>query len=300
MFKHILIPLDGSTLAETVLPAGVYLAGLTGALVTLLHVIERDAPQEVHGERHLHDSGEADVYLADVAARFFPSGMRVERHVHTAEVNDVARGIALHVGELSPDLIVMCTHGSGGLRGLIFGRIAHQVVKLGTKPVLLVPPQVGEAAHAFSCRRLLVPLDGNSAHEPGLTMAAELAKLSGAEVQLVMVVPTSGTLTGEQAATARLLPGATAALLDIAEQEAKHYLHRHLTSLQAAGLAVTAEVRRGNAVVDIIEAAEQTDADVIVMATHGKTGMDAFWSGSATPNVASRSRIPLLLVPVPE
>ena len=53
MFKHILIPLDGSRLAETVLPAGVYLAGVLGSTVTLLHVIERDAPQEVHGERHL-------------------------------------------------------------------------------------------------------------------------------------------------------------------------------------------------------------------------------------------------------
>src|SRR5689334_432780 len=165
MFKHILIPLDGSRLAEAALGAGIYLAGLLGATVTLLHVIERDAPREVHGDRHLRDAAEATAYLDQVAARAFPPDIHVERHVHGPEVTDVARGIAGHVGELGPDLIVMCTHGRGGLRGWMFGRIAHQVVNLGTKPVLLVQPAESGATPPFSCRRLLVPLDGNPAHE---------------------------------------------------------------------------------------------------------------------------------------
>ena len=84
----------------------------------------------------------------------------------------------------------------------------------------------------------------------------------------------------------------------LAEQDAKKYLHRHITKLQAEGFSATADVRRGEPAKVIISAAEQTRADLIVLATHGKTGMDAFWSGSATPNVASRSVIPLLLVPV--
>jgi nucleotide-binding universal stress UspA family protein len=68
--------------------------------------------------------------------------------------------------------------------------------------------------------------------------------------------------------------------------------------LQAEGIKATADVRRGDPAMVIIDAAEQTRADLIVLATHGKTGMNAFWSGSATPNVTSRSVIPLLLVPV--
>ena len=77
------------------------------------------------------------------------------------------RGIALHVDELEPDLILMCTHGRGGLRGLLYGRIAHQVVRLGTTPVLLVHPAGDRTDHPFLCRRLLVTLDGNPAHEAG-------------------------------------------------------------------------------------------------------------------------------------
>lgn len=298
MFKHILIPLDGSLLAETVLPAGAYLAGICGSAVTLLHVIERDAPQEVHGERHLRDAVEAGEYLDEVARRSFPTGIRVERHVHTNGVTDVAAGIALHVGEFEPDLILMCTHGRGGLRGLIFGRIAHRVVKLGTRPVLLIPPHVAGIVPKFSCRRLLVALDGDPSHEGALRVAVNLARVCAAELQLLMVVPTAGTLSGGEAATAVMLPGATAALLELAELEARHYLQRLMTSLQEAGVSVTAVVLRGKPVTDIINAAVQTGTDLVVMATHGKTGLEAFWSGSAAPGVAARTMIPLLLVPV--
>ena len=298
MFKHILIPLDGSRLAESALGAGIYLARLLGATVTLLHVIERDAPQEIHGERHLRDTAEALAYLDEIASRAFPPDIHVERHVHETGVTDVARGIASHVGELGPDLIVMCTHGRGGLRGWMFGRIAHQVVNLGTKPVLLVQPAEGGTAAPFSCRRLLVTLDGNPAHEEGLPVAESLAQFCSADLCLLMVVPTTGTLSGERAAIARMLPGATAALLDLAEQEARQYLQRHVTRLQAAGFAVTTEVRRGDPATVIVNAAEELKIDLIVLATHGKTGLKAFWSGTPTPTVTSRSVTPLLLVPV--
>jgi nucleotide-binding universal stress UspA family protein len=222
----------------------------------------------------------------------------VERHVHSSEVNDVARSIVDHVGELGTDLIVMCTHGRGGLRGFMFGRIAQQVVRLDGTPVLLVPPATTGATSTFSCNRMLVTLDGNPDHEEGLKVASSLAKICGAELGLIMAVHTLNTLSGEEAATAKILPSATHALLDLAEQGAKEYLHRHITTLQAEGFTATADVRRGEPAKAIISTAEQTRADLIVLATHGKTGMDAFWSGSATPNVASRSVIPLLLVPV--
>ena len=298
MFKHLLVPLDGSAMAEASLPAAVFLSRAFGALVTLFHVIERDAPQEVHGQRHLTDTEEAERYLAEVAGRAFPLDISVERHVHSNEVDDVARSIAGHVGELGPDLIVMCTHGRGGIRGFMFGRIAQQVVGLGRTPVLLVPPPAAGVLPLSVCNRILVALDGNLDHEEGLRVAMDLAKICRAELSLIMAVHTVNTLSGEQAAAAKMMPGATQVLLDLTEQDAGSYLQRHVTALQAEGVMVTAEVRRGDPATVIISAAGQVGADLIVLATHGKTGMDAFWSGSATPNVTDRSIIPLLLVPV--
>jgi nucleotide-binding universal stress UspA family protein len=299
MFKHLLVPLDGSRMAEASLPAAVYLARTLGAMVTLFHVIERGAKQEIHGERHLTDAKEAKGYLDEVAVRAFPADIPVERHVHNSEVNDVARSIVDHVGKVGPDLIVMCTHGRGGLSDFMFSSIAQQVVGLDITPVLLIPPAaIGAQSTTFSCNRILVTLDGNADHEEGLRVASSLAEICRGELFLLMVVHTFKTLAGEQAATAKILPNATQALLDLAEQDAKEYLQHHIIMLKADVVTATADVRRGDPAIVIINTAEQKRADLIVLATHGKTAMDAFWSGSATPNVASRSVIPLLLVPV--
>ena len=192
-------------MAEASLSAAVSLARTFGAVVTLFHVIERDAPQEVHGQRHLTNPEEAERYLDEVAVRAFPADISVKRHVHGSEVDDVARSIVGHVEELSPDLIVMCTHGRGGLRGFMFGRIAQQVVGLDRTPVLLVPPATTEIPPQFSCNRILVTLDGNPDHEEGLRLASSLAKLCGAELCLIMAVQTVSTLSGEQAAAAKNL-----------------------------------------------------------------------------------------------
>ncbi|MDR3556030.1 MAG: universal stress protein [Syntrophobacteraceae bacterium] len=298
MFKHLLVPLDGSRLAEAPLAAALSLARAMGAGVTLLHTVEKSAPREIHGERHLTGQREARDYLREVAARVFPPEIQVEMHVHGDEVKDVARSIAEHAAELRADLIVMCTHGRGGLRGFMFGRIAQQVSGLATAPVLLIHPSAEGAPAVFSCKRMLVPLDGNPDHEEGLRVAADLARLCGAELYLVMAVHTFTTLSGEKAATAKMLPRTTHALLDLAVLEAEKYLSMRLGSLQAEGLSAAAGVRRGDPVSVIVGAMETTGADLIVLATHGKTGLDAFWSGSTTPNLTTRAAVPLLLVPV--
>lgn len=298
MFKHLLVPLDGSRLAEAALPAAVSLARSFGARVTLFHVIERDAPKEVHGERHLDDPEEAVAYLRQVAIRTFPAGVRVEFHVHDAPESSVSRSIALHGEEFGIDLIVMCTHGRGGLKAFMYGRIAQRAAALSTIPVLFVQPGEPQEARDFLCRRLLVPLDGNPEHEQGLAVARQLAGVYRAEIDLVMVVHKIDTLPAEDAAAARMLPLVTSALLDIAQQDAQAYLGGHVECFREKGLTVTAHVLRGDPVNSIAELAETTQADLVVMGTHAKTGLHAFWSRSATPQLSRRLRMPILLVPV--
>ncbi len=292
MFQHLLVPLDGSRLAEAALPPAACLAGALGARITLIHVIERNAPQAVHGERHLTDAAEAAAYLAEVAARTLAAGVQVERHVHSDEVGDVARSLSEHSCELRPDLIVMCAHGRGGLRKLVFGGIAQPVIALGTTPVLLIQPGRRPPERPFACRILLVPLDGDPPHEAGLSVAAGLARACRGALHLLTVVHTRGTLSGARAATGRLLPGATAAALDMAQEAAKDYLRRLITHLQADGLAANAEVARGDPARGIVRIARRAGADLIVLATHGKAGTDAFWTGSVAAAVARRTRLP--------
>jgi nucleotide-binding universal stress UspA family protein len=299
VFKHILVPLDGSRLSESALPAAAHLAEVACASVTLIHVIEADAPREIHKDRHLTDPEEAKAYLEEVARGAFLPGIPVDWHVHVEEVKNVASSIAAHTQELGQDLVVMCTHGSGGVRDWLMGSIAQQVIAFQKTPVLLIPPRDSGQA-SYPCRTALVALDGLPDHEHGLPLAMELAQACGAALHLLMVIPTRGDLKAEEALTAKLLPGAMAAALDLAEEAGINYLAGKLREVLAAGIEATAEVSRGDALAVIVGTTARIKADLIVLGTHGKSGMDAFWSGSVTPRLAGRSEVPLLLVPVHE
>jgi nucleotide-binding universal stress UspA family protein len=298
MFTKLLVPLDGSTMAESALAPASYLAEKLGAAVALIHIIERDLPQAVHGQKHLHDPDEAQTYLETIAREHFAATADVECHVHTSYVRDVPQSIADHVDEFGSDLIVMCTHGRSGLGVRLFGSIAQEVVSLGRTPVLLVQPGSQPVEETFVCERLLVPLDGNPAHEQGMHVAAGFARSCGASLHLLTVVQTLGTLTGEEAATGKLLPGATSAVLDMNLETANAYLDGMLTELEADGVVATKSVTRGDPSGAIVKEAVDQQANLIVFGTHGRSGMAAFWAGSVAAAVAGRSTLPLLLVPL--
>ncbi len=298
MLRHLLVPLDGSPMAEGALPAAARLSALLGVPVTLLHAVERSAPQSVHGEPHLSSPEEARAYLEDAATRAFPAGAAVSTHVHRNEVDDVARSIAEHAAELGDALIIMCTHGRGGLGNLLLGNIAQSVVRFGTAPVLLVPTGERAAERPFACERLLAPLDGTPEHEGALPLVRELAGACGAAVRLVFAVETRGTLSNGVAAAGRLLPRTASVMLDMAQQDAAAYLGRRAEELRAAQVEVTTEVLRGDPAEAIRTAARACDADVIAMATHRRQGIQAFWEGSVAHRVVSYAGRPVLLVPV--
>jgi nucleotide-binding universal stress UspA family protein len=296
MFSHLLVPLDGSRLAEGSLVVASMLCQKLNAVATLIHIIEEDAPQEIHGERHLTDEEEACRYLDEIAQKYFlPDAATC--HVHAEKVQDVAQSISDHSGELAPDLIVMCTHGKSGLRDIMVGSIAQQIIGMGKTPILLVNPQEGNS-EPTQITKILVALDGDPAHDASLPVAAELAQKLGAVLHLLTVVHTLGTLPGERAATGWLLPGATRAMLDMDEEAAHEHLQKLAVQWRKTGLSVTTEVLRGDPAQQILANTDAVGADLIALATHGKSGMSAFWSSSVGPRVVSASKTPLLLIPV--
>ena len=295
--KNILVPLDGSLLSETVLPLAALLAQRNQAKLILFHVIEQKPPDTVHGEHHLKDEAEASAYLTQVSQSLVAE-IDVQRHVHTSAEKDVADSIVVHSRELKVDLIAMCAHGQSGLQKRIFGNIAQHVLNMGNVPVLLLSPEKELKAETCSCQCILVPLDGDPDHEAGLDMAVELSQTCHASLHLVMVIHELSTLPAEQAASAVLLPSATSALLDMDYEEGEKYLAGLMGKLLDKHIPVTGEIQRGDPAKQIVRAAKEFHADMIVLGTHSKTAMDAFWSGSVTPKLATQTHLPLLLVPV--
>lgn len=298
MFKHLLVPLDGSTMAEAALPTAAFLCQKINAVVTLFHVIERNAPSEIHGQPHLIDAGEATNYLRDRGLRAFSERLHVDFHVHTAKADNVAESIVQHADELHCDLIIMCSHGRGHTLHLLLGSIAQEVLSRGLLPVLVIHPDKDGGSPASACGTLLVPLDGSPDHEQALAVSKELAVACGAVIHLAVVIPNYGDLTGESAVTSRFLPGTMTKMLELSTQEAEEYVESQAKELKSQGVESISHVLRGDPASGIDEAARRLQADLIVMATHGKSGMKAFWEGSVAHKVASRSRVPLLLIPV--
>ncbi len=298
MFKHTLVPLDGSRLAESALPAAAYMAGKLASMVTLIHVVEHNAPQEVHGQPHLRTAGEADLYLLEIGKRWFPIIRQLNYHVHTAEVADVARSIVEHSDELDYDLIIMCSHGQGKARQLFMGSIAQTIIGLGTIPVLIIHPEATGPLPEFSCGTILVPLDNDPAHGQALPVAKELASTLNVALHLSMVIELFTTLSGVKAVTSKLLPGTTSRLLEISARNGEKFIHQLLDELIDQGYKTSAEVLRGDPAGVIVKLAQTIKADLIVLATHGKSGMEAFLTGSFSHKLCSLCTTPLLLIPV--
>ena len=299
--ERMLVPLDGSRLAEAALPIAARLAEATGSTITLLHVIESDAPSSVHGEPHLASGKEAAAYLARLTRELASGGRLVDYHVHEVPVGNVARSIADHAEEQGSDLIIVSTHGAGDIRRGLWGSIAQRVLQLSRRPVLLVrTPRTPPVPAPFAPATIMVPLDGTVAAEAALPLASKLARALGSRLRLLMVVPTLGTVAGDHQPQAAILPGTTRMVLELQEEQATTYLEDLAAYLQAAGVPSVAEVRRGAPVAELAADAAEHGDGLVVAATHGRAGLQAIWSTSVATRLLKRTNAPILLVPIIE
>ncbi len=293
MFQHFLVPLDGSKLAEAVMPDAHALALRLGARVTLLHIVEQHAPPTIHGDTHLSAASDAEKYLRAFAQQWSRDSVRIESHVHTQQPQNVATMIVDQAAELNADVIVLSTHGHSGLREKLLGSIAQKVVHEGSVPVLLIRPEREGIIGPREIHEILLPLDGERVHEAAISLAAALAEKLGATIHLLNVVPTVEALTAEESAPSAVLPNAMRAVLDLAQQGGADYLRGVRARIVTA---TTAEVARGDPAKTIVSTAKRVNADLIVMATHGRMGLSAFWSASVAPKVLDEFKGPLLLL----
>lgn len=291
MYRHLLVPLDGSPLSEGAVPAAARIAEVAEARITLLHIVEPSPPKKVHGERHLTDPQEADAYLMGIQSRLEARGLWVDRHVHTPGT-ETAHGIAEHARELGADLVVLCAHGTRGVHGLVYGRLGQQVVAEGGVPVLVVPA----GRDTWECRRILVALDEDATGPEALGPATRLAESLSARLVLARVVATPTTLADDRRWPARLLPSGARELLEEEARKVAERLEGLKAMLEARGLRVEAVIARGEAVSGIAAAAERYDADLVVLATRGLAGLSAVWSGSVAARLIERIDRSILLV----
>lgn len=290
--NRIIIPLDGSELSERAIGLGQGLARAYGAVLELTTVLTEPVLLDLLPSLLLPDRSAAEQYLAKVASSL-PDD--IETYTYVIRGNAFDELMRLTNGQTDV-MLVMSTHGRGGLGRVMYGSIADKVLRGSTVPVALVR---GGADHPTGgLKSILVPLDGSELSEDALGVAADLASRIDATITLVRVVePIWASSFGAFADASAL---ASQQIIEVEEQlqmEARGHLDGLANGLRERGLRVGWEVRAGRAADEIIRAAETMSADIIVISTHGRGGLRRFALGSVTNEVIHRGITPILAIP---
>jgi nucleotide-binding universal stress UspA family protein/predicted transcriptional regulator len=296
----LLVPLDGSELAETALPWATTLARSRGLRLTLARVVpwptfafsgaaDTYISPEIYDELLSAERGVATEYLEPLGTRLREQGLEVETVVRDGAPTDCLLDLADELGAFA---IVMATHGRGGMARLVRGSVAEQILQQATLPVLMVPGRAAQTTAPSQLSRLLVPLDGSPLAERALDAARELAP-AGSTVRLVAVVePAERTVRAPETDVKIVDETATQQIVE----RTRAYLDNLRTSLGPTPFTVQIEVLCGKAGREILVAADAQAADLIVMATHGRTGTARWWLGSVADEVVRQAEQPVFLV----
>jgi nucleotide-binding universal stress UspA family protein len=291
MYKKILVPLDGSTLAEGVLPYVRSMARAIHVPVELLRVNDLVQPRA-----HV-PAAKVDEYLEKIAASF--SGITDVKC--TVELGNPASMIVDRVATQPDTLIAMATHGYSGAQRWLLGSVAEKVLHAATNHLLLVRPAGGETSGEARLNTVLVPLDGSELAEEVLPTVTDLAACMKLEVLLVHVL-------------IRFYFGSPDAFLPVfganipnqqdlwaqASAEASQYLARKVEQLRAQGLpqvsSVLIEGTAEGAAAAIVDLAKETPDNFVALSTHGRSGIGRWLLGSVTERVVRYSNDPVLVI----
>ena len=299
-FRAILVPLDGSGIGQQAIEVGARLARHAGATLHFAMAHQPPPaglltlePPRVAKEVEVESRAREAAYLEALA-----EGVRCAHGlcVTTALLEGPpARALADEMRARHIDLVVMTTHGRGGLNRWWLGSVTDRLLHLTHVPLLLLHPRTGAQPTEF--RRVLVALDGES-DDTVLECALAVGSLaSSASYVLARVVPPTTPLMSPLPAYPTHLHPDWARQQDL---EARNYLARLSSRLGSRGFHTTTEVVAAAGIADaVLEIAAATSADLIAVGTHGAVGVERLLLGSVADKVIRGAAQPVLVVPQP-
>jgi nucleotide-binding universal stress UspA family protein len=311
MYRDVLVPLDGSTFSERALSYALPLARLCGATVHLLLVHEPIARYAVEiAPTRLIDRWEDQ--QREREGRYLERTAIALRSAGVAAVAEVQEGDAAHElrrrAAVGVDLLIMSTHGRGGVERIWAGSVADDVMRHVRVPLLLVPPTlsgpVGTASalgtngarwEEESPGHIVAATDGSPAAAEAVAQAVRLARLCEARLTLVRVV------ASPRAPSSTYVPHAASQneqLLERREAEAEAFLADLASTIEVQ--AARRVVRASHAARGILAAAQELQADIVAVGTHRRSRFARAALGSVADGVLRASSIPVLVAHLPE
>ena len=285
MWKKILVPLDGSDLAELALPYAQELASAFKSEVILLHVSEPASSQY----QHMHE-----LYVEEVSDRMKERVRKVSPVVVSGKPADEIIGYA---EKNKADLIVMTSHGRSGIMSWATGSIASKLLQAAAVPLLLVravkPKR--KVQRPVLLNRILLPLDGSEAGEAAVGYVGELMSRLESEVTLFGVISSGQHIRSVGGLDYINYPPEQ---MEMFKKEAQEYLdgvYRRLKRRKGT-VKVTLKVGAGDVGQEILKFAEEKRFSLIAISSHGHSGIEKWVFGSIANKVVLNSKAPVLLV----
>jgi nucleotide-binding universal stress UspA family protein len=287
----ILVPLDGSELAEGALPYAAALGRALGAPLVLLTTWEGTESElgmnfpamavEVEQKAREHYTK----YLEDISKKL---GKGVSADVEV-RAGDAAEQILAAAAERDARLLVIATHGRSGISRWMYGSTAGHLLRSADVPVMAVGPQaLQKPAEKAVIKHIMLPLDGSDVSEAAIPAAQKLATTLKAKLSLVRAVRWAAQTYPYT------LPDAYIPQVDEElEAGARDYLKRQQEAL--SGVDAEAFVVRGAVADGLLEFVEQQSVDLIVMTTHARTGLARAALGSVADRMI-QAPAPVLLI----
>lgn len=292
MFKKVLLPLDGSDLAEAVLPYGEELARKLGGELILLHVCEpsHQLACTMHS-RYMEKTAEI------VQARLDKSGGKKAKVRAEVIKGDFTKEICNYIDENEIRLLVMVAHGFTSLKAKLMGSITDKVFRLVSCPTLLVRTEVLPPAEEKKLiKRIILPLDGTDNDDTSIPYAIELARGINAEVALYRMAPRAHYVAAKDDVIADIgLADERVSVLK--QQDAEDYLKEIEKRFSKEGLKTSTTVSLGDDPAKAItEAGKKLGANLVVMASRGHTPVASWASGSIAHKLLSTGDLPLIII----
>lgn len=295
MFKRILVPLDGSPLAETALAPAIALAQRFGAELLLVRtILVHVFPGADPGPAQLDALREAEAYLEHISYRVEATGVKVQTAI---PYDTPSAGITDQAAFRHVDLIIMSTHGRKWVDALLHPSVTMQVLEHTTAPILAW--KHSETAETLSLPRfmtdaaapIVVPLDGSILAESALPIAEGLSQRFGNPLLLVSVTEPPRIPVGPYD-----YPAMLASVDEAAIAETRTYLKRKQQEIAGRGQQVETESAIGSPAAAIEDCIQDKNAGLVVIASHGRGGLGRWLLGSVAQQVLRDTETPVLLV----
>jgi nucleotide-binding universal stress UspA family protein len=298
MYKRMLVLLDGSKMAEVVFSYARELSGRLGLDLELLHVCNTEEAQQLPMRQayidHMAEILQSQSREIGNQSGGGPAGKPV-KVVGKVAVGYPAEEILKYTEEIKADIIMLATHGRSGIRRWGLGSVAEKVIHEANVPIWLVPASIHEGIlyDNMPQRAILVPLDGSKEAEAVIPHVINLARQRNAATKILLINvarPSSSRVTEIEKA---LIGENISAFL----QASEIYLKTMVKKFAEAGITAEYEQLVGDPADEIVRFTAANQPRLIVMSTHGRSGVRRVVFGSVTEDVLHRlQKTPVLLI----